>query len=158
MDPAVVVALDALDRHGAALEHARLEVRLEAGADDHPAAATEHDAVDLDLGQALRGVVDLASSRPCSRFSCSGVTADARSIISRTAGSCSAICAALLVAEHRTCRTSASSISVLSNRLPRLSGAICGWSGSTIAAPSMTSSAGDASTGQVLTQSQGASS
>ena len=39
-----------------------------------------------------------------------------------------------------TCRSSASSISVASNRLPRLSGASCGWSGSMIAAPSIASS------------------
>ena len=56
-----------------------------------------------------------------------------------------------------TWSSSASSISVPSNRSPRLSGAICGWSGSMIAAPSSASSASVASTGKVLTLAPGAS-
>ena len=50
-----------------------------------------------------------------------------------------------------TCSSSASSISVPSNRLPRLWGEISGWSGSTIAAPTTVSSASEASTGNVFT-------
>ncbi len=96
--------------------------------------------------------------RPCSCASWSDVTALARSIISRTAGSWRSISARSSSLSTCTWRTSASSISVLSNRLPRLSGAICGWSGSTIAVPSITSSAGEASTGHVLTLSHGTSS
>ena len=53
---AVVVALDPLDRHSAALEHARLQVGVEAGAYDHLAAAPEDHAVDLHLGQPARRV------------------------------------------------------------------------------------------------------
>ena len=86
------------------------------------------------------GSVTSRLTRPCSFSSSSGVTAQARSIISLTAGSWCSISARSSSLSACTCRTSASSISVLSNRLPRLSGAICGWSGRTIAAPSITSS------------------
>ena len=56
MDLAVVVAVDPLDRDRAALEHARLQVGLEARPDHHLPAAAEDHAVDLDLGQPARGV------------------------------------------------------------------------------------------------------
>ena len=84
----------------------------------------------------------------------SGVVLSARSIISRTAGSWLETAARSSSLSAWTWSSSASSISVLSNRLPRLSGAIRGWSGRTIAAPSTASSLGVASTGKVLTLRQ----
>ena len=80
--------------------------------------------------------------RPCSARISAGVAAAARSIIARTAGSSRSIEARSSSESASTCSSSASSISVPSNRSPRLSGAICGCSGSTIVAPSSTSSAG----------------
>ena len=65
----------------------------------------------------------------------SGVAAEARAIMSRTAGSWRSISARSASLRTWTWSSRASSISVESNRLPRLSGAICGWSGSTMAAP-----------------------
>ncbi len=88
---------------------------------------------------------------------CSGVLAAARSTISRTAGSCLPISSRSESLSACTWSSSASSISVESNRLPRLSGAMLGWSGSTIAAPSIAVSVGFASTGNVLTLSHSAS-
>ena len=69
----------------------------------------------------------------------------------RTAGSWPAACSRSASERACTCRSSASSISVLSNRVPRLWGASLGWSGSTIAAPRTASSPAPASTGQMLT-------
>ena len=80
-------------------------------------------------------------TRPCSAITSSGVAAAARASIARTAGSCRAACSRSSSENASTCSSSASSISVESNRLPRLSGASCGWSGSMIAAPSTASSA-----------------
>ena len=80
------------------------------------------------------------STRPCSAMMSSGVAAAARSIISRTAGSARSISARSASLSTCTWSSSASSISVESNRPPRLSGAIWGWSGSTYVVPSTASS------------------
>ncbi len=88
----------------------------------------------------------------------SGVALAARAIISRTAGSWRSISSRSPSDSVRTCSSSASSISVESNSPPRLSGAIRGWSGRTMAAPRTTSSASVARTGKVLTERHGRSS
>ena len=88
--------------------------------------------------------------RPCSARISAGVAAAARSIIARTAGSSRSIEARSSSESASTCSRSASSISVPSKRSPRLSGAICGCSGSTIVAPSSVSSSSVASTGKVF--------
>ena len=92
-------------------------------------------------------------TRPCSRAIASGPAASARASISRTFGSCSAIAARSASLSASTWSSSASSISVASNRSPWLSGAICGWSGRTIVAPSTVSSLSVASTGKMFTWS-----
>ncbi len=100
---------------------------------------------------AADGEGGLIVTRPCKARMSSEDACSARSIIARTAGSPPSIAARSSSLSTCTCSSSASSISVESNRPPRLSGASCGWSGSTIAAPTTTSSSGLASTGNVLT-------
>ena len=108
MDPAVVVDVDPLDRRRAALEHARLQVGVEARAQrppgrragTRPPSTSTSGSPCVGSRTASDGCGGLSVTRPCSASISSGVTARARSIISRTAGSCSAICRALLVAER----------------------------------------------------------
>ena len=172
VDLAVVVAVDPLDGHRPALEHARLQVGLEARAGPPPARRggtprrPPRPRAARASGRARRPTAAAARASPGrapprARAASAAPRASRRRRARSSPGprgpgrSISARSSSLSAC---TWRTSASSISVLSNRLPRLSGAICGWSGSTIAAPSITSSCGEASTGQVLTLSQGASS
>ena len=93
-------------------------------------------------------------TRPCRSMSCWGVVASARASISRTFGSCAAISSRSCSESAWMCRTSASSISVLSKKSLTDSGAISGCSGSMNVGARIASSPGVASTGQVLTWQQ----
>ena len=131
----VVDVQGALDRRRAPVEHPVVHVAGRCRGAARPCHLDEAHFVDLErllagvrvpcsgAGLVARG---RRSRCPWSASTCSGVAALARSTIACTVGSWAAICARSESLSACTCSSSASSISVLSNRLPRLSGAIRG--------------------------------
>ena len=146
----VVVDVDPLDRRRCARRAGgRARARPVAGAQAHAVAEAVVDAVDVDLplaAQLLAAVVAAAAAAvadrrrgraarecpPASRPRALEHRAHRRVLLGDLARARASDSAS-------TCSSSASSISVPSKRSPRLSGASCGWSGSTIAAPSSAS-------------------